>query len=170
MSNLYFKEIKKNSYLLLNINDDDSMSKINIFGNNLYSPFGIEDYKNKYILNLEITKKKDIEFWEDIEKLDNFLRNINGFKIDDKIINLKNLEYYPILKKRKSKKPIIRTHIKITRNKINTAIKDTKNNELTIFEFPKKTKIDVNLEIGDLWIYKNSYGINIYCKNIYMKL
>jgi hypothetical protein len=170
MSNFFFKEIKKNSYILLNINNDSSMSKINMFGNNLYSPFGIESYKNKYILNLEITKKKDIDFWEDINKLDNFLRNINGFKINNNIINLKDLEYYPIIKKRKSKKPIIRTHIKITKNKINTKIKDTKNNLLTIFEFPKKSRIDINIEIGDLWIYKNTYGINIFCKNIDIKL
>ena len=51
MSNFFFKEIKKNSYILLNINNDSSMSKINMFGNNLYSPFGIESYKNKYKLD-----------------------------------------------------------------------------------------------------------------------
>ena len=115
MSEFFFKEIKKNKYQLLQINDDLTMNKINFIGYNLYSPFGIEEYNNKFILNLEISKNNDlIKF---LRELDNFLININSFKIKDKVINLNNMDYYPILKNRKDKKPIIRTHIKITKKK-----------------------------------------------------
>lgn len=164
MSEFYFKEIKKNKYILLYINDDSSMSKINFEGKKLYSPFGIEEYNNKFILNLEVNNNNEI--LRSIKEIDNFLRSIESFYIGEKEIKLDDLEYYPIIKKRKDKKPIIRSHIKITRKKINTEIKNEKNDRLTIYEFPKKTKVNVILELGDLWIYKKKFGINIYCKNI----
>ncbi len=138
---------KKNYRIRYNNSYNDDKIMINI--NSIYSPFGIENYNKKDILNLEIKNNTNDNFniLSQLIALDNYFENMKNTKF-------KNMIYISPLKNNNNTY-LIRTHLS---NKLKIL---TKNNDL---DFTLKNKnFKVELEIAKLWTFEKdkTYGITL---------
>lgn len=108
----------------------------------VFSPFGIENYKNKFIINIELDPNNN-ECYNFINKM----REIDDMLRGDEHFNGKT--YKPILKKRDDRY-LIRTHLNVNR----------KIDEI------KQKNIKVKLFFDNLWEEEHTYGVKIQIKNI----
>lgn len=143
----YIAKFDKNKIRLIN---DKKMYRIkynaldNIQFNisNVYSPFGIEKYNNKDILNLEldISNNQNYNIMTFIKELDEWFKNISSN--DPQFVNKFNDYNYNSPIKYSDNKILIRTHLS---NKLKIKTKDN-----TPFVL-KKNKFNINLEFSSLW-------------------
>tara|TARA_Y100000589_G_C27087459_1_gene602422 strand:+ start:171 stop:638 length:468 start_codon:yes stop_codon:yes gene_type:complete len=146
MENIFIKKIKKNFYQLYL---DEKTTKIPKFEiENVYVPFGLEEYNNKYVLNLELDVNSDV--YKIIRKLEG---NINEILND-------NYEIKSNFHKKPKYNILLRTNIKKNDNMIITKyiIEDK---EISIFDLLSKNKYNLHLEISGIWTFKNNAGLYI---------
>lgn len=114
-------------------------------------PFGIEEYKNKYVINFEINDNDSCKKFEQIvNKLEKNIINLIENKVDVKSVLYKK-ENYPTK---------CRAYIKKNRNKFITIFK-LNDKEMSLFEIEKNNIYDLELEISGIWKYKNLSGLYI---------
>lgn len=150
--------------------------KINICFNinNVKSPFGMELYNGKYILNIEFTNYDNnneiYNIYNEIKSFDDILLNlcsenmIKKFKFEipnDMLEKIKGKTYISCIKQNeKSKFPMLRTHIKKLGNNIKTIIYKKQNN-INISTDSSEIKNNICrfvIEIDSLWTNETSYG------------
>lgn len=124
-------------------------------------PFGLEKYQKKYYINMEFTNVKTnnyiYNFMATIQTIDNYFRNLQSINN----IDLTKLKYYSCFKERPEQyDPMLRTMVKC-----NVEIESDYPN--TIFDIEKGTFINCIIEIDNLWIYDDTYGLQWVIKKIF---
>lgn len=141
--------------------DGDKKRKYIIKSPQIYLPFGIEKYNNKYVINMEI--RNSDEFSELLYKIDNYFRGIESICGDD----IGDREYYSNIKKRdKYDTILLRGNLKKGKNVIITEIKDSENNILSINDIKPGDKVEMYLEVNSIWLNDKQYGIYYEIKRI----
>jgi len=134
----------------LKIKKDDKLMSI-VFRSTL--KFGVENYYDKQILNLEINEKirqKIIEIEKYIFEQEKNYSHYSSMRIN---------KYNPMLK------PLLRTYLKYKKNILKTIIK--KNNTIVSLEDIKKNdKIKLDVYLDHIWIKKNKLGLCWYIDSI----
>ena len=140
---------KSNFYKLFReVNNNPKPIRINL--NNVRIPFGIEEYKNKYILNFEMNDSENcIEYMDTIKKLE---KNIGKLIEEDDII-IKS-----VLREREDLPILSRAYVKKNKHKFITVYKE-EDKELSLFNLEKNCFCEVVLEISGIWKYKNTTGL-----------
>ncbi|AYV79791.1 MAG: hypothetical protein Faunusvirus52_8 [Faunusvirus sp.] len=142
-------------------------------------PFGTEIYKNKHIINIELSAyKTDIimkKFAELLHDIDIFFGNLKELHLGDDVVSLKNKEYYPCIKMRpNSFDPLVRVHIKerknITLTEIakNDVLKDLTSAPATLADIKRYSKMVIYIEIASIWVHKTTYGVYLDAKKIFI--
>ena len=150
----------KNGYQLLYIDKNNFNKKIKITTPKLYVPFGIENFGNKLILNLEFSKYKTNNF------VYNFYAIIKS--LEKYVINLNKGLYTSCIKDRPEPyEPLLRANIKKYGKKILTNIV-SKCNTKTLYDIDKNSYIHVELELNNIWLSNGKYGINWDIETIYI--
>jgi hypothetical protein len=146
----------------------------------MLSPFGVEKYNYKYILNLEFTNKSNnnnmYNFFTSLWSLDKFFndfkKNINflHFNVPNKIKELiKDKQYSSFIVIRKDKfDPLLRLHLKFKNNKIETDFYEIKNNNQMLISCNEiKNKFcQCHFEVGPLWFNKQNFGVILYVNSV----
>ena len=114
---------------------------------NWYSHYGIEKFKSKYILNLNINDDNSGH------NLKNFIKQIYNKINEDNI--LEKLGY--------NKNMLFFNPIKKNKYNIHTVRLELDNN---IPEILPKSLLSGTLYISELWIWENNYGIKIHLKKL----
>jgi hypothetical protein len=136
--NIYVEENNKNKLIKIKVN-------------NVNLPFGIEEYKNKYVINFEVNDNESCKkFTEIINKLERNIINLIDHEVDIKSVLYKK-ENYPTK---------CRAYIKKNKNKFITVYK-LNNKEVSLFEIQKNESYNLELEISGIWKYKNTSGLYI---------
>ena len=140
----------------INLIDDKKSFRIRYSGVNkilfnikgVYSPFGIENYNKKDILNLELTNNNNDNHNNIIilKQLDDYFKELSNNKKE-----LKDMNYTSPIKILADNKINIRTHLS---KKLNFKVNDNqKNVEI------KNKKFNIELEFSSIWIYNENYGL-----------
>jgi hypothetical protein len=139
----------------INLLDDKKSFRIRYCGvnkillniENIYSPFGIEKYNNKDILNLVLSSETNQNYNNIvlIKELDNYFKNLHESKKE-----LNNLCYTSPIKIISDNKIQIRTHLA---KKINIKSNNQQNIEI------KNKNFNIELEFSSIWKYNQNYGI-----------
>ena len=137
--------------------------------NNCVMPFGVEKYKEKYILNLELEIQKNNELYNiytEILNLENYIGNINNIKttIDIKEI-LKNKIFVPTLKQSLNGY-ILRTQFKSPEIYI---LKKTGDKLFLSHENLKNTSGIISIVLKGIWYTNEFYGLLWMTKEINLK-
>ena len=136
------------------------------------TPFGIEEYKGKLVLNLEFTNKdtnKQMKaFFKDINKYDVFFNNLNS--IDD--LDLSNKQYSNFIKIRGNYDPLVRMSLKRSKYRTTTdcylenAVTHEKE-QITTSSIRKNDKIQVVFCVDNLWLHEDKYGISLVISKLF---
>lgn len=112
----------------------------------VYSPFGIEKYNKKDILNLELKVNSNEKYNYSllIKEIDEYFKNLSTTNPD-----FGNLNYISPIKIQEDGKILIRTHI-------SNKLKIKTNNQTFVL---KKNKFKIELEFSSIWIYNENYGL-----------
>lgn len=112
----------------------------------VYSPFGIENYNKKDILNLDLKNDSNekYNYILIIKELDEYFKNLPNTNPD-----FGNLNYISPIKIQDDGKITIRTHIS---NKLKIK---SNNNQIVL----KKNKFQIELEFSSIWVYNNNFGL-----------
>ena len=149
-----------NKFHLLNINENGVFKTIKLFLKNVELPFGVEEYKNKYIINIELSNNSE---YEKIIRL--LEKNIHA--ILDLDIEYDRIDLNSVFHKKPKHKLLCRTNIKKTKNKIVIIFVNKNNEEISIFDIPKNLNCNIELEISGIWKHKFNYGIYIHVISIH---
>jgi len=143
-SKIYLIDDKKNYRIRYN-----GVDKLLFMVKNIYSPFGVEKYNNKDILNLEIENNSNYNnnIISLLKELDEYFNDLT--KTDQKFFHL---NYTSFLKNNGNNKFIIRTHLS-KKLKIKA-----KNNDPKSIIF-KNNSFSIELEFSNVWVYNNSFGL-----------
>lgn len=148
-------------YIRDNDNDNDNeCSEIYILLKNMKAPFGVEEYKDKKILNIEIEDAvENNESYNKIAKMKN-IENIvkiipdtyteTNFSVKKKLLGK---YFYPSLKIRNKSKPLLRT--KLAKN-----IKILKNDKITNYDDITNKDCDFLIKVHSVWLSDDNFGIN----------
>jgi hypothetical protein len=150
----------KNGYQLLYSDKNNLNKKIKITTPKIYVPFGIENFGNKLILNLEFSKYKT----------NNIVYNFHAIikSLENYVINLNKGIFVSCIKNRPDPyEPLLRTNIKKYGKKILTNIV-SKCNTKTLDDINKNSYVYFELELNNIWISNGKYGINWDILNIYI--
>lgn len=150
IDNILISDESSNFFKLFR-SENNNTKPIRLFINNIVIPFGLEEYKNKYIINFEIndTSKEFENFIRNLE------RNIPEY-IENEDIDIKSVFY------KKQNFPLMcRGNIKMNRNKFITIYRNNENKEMSLFDLKKKLTYDLELEVSGIWKYRNTSGIYI---------
>ncbi|ARF09036.1 hypothetical protein Catovirus_1_1086 [Catovirus CTV1] len=141
-----------------------NMSRLKISTPEMYIPFGIEMYNNKEILNFTIYNKDNVthNFIRYLETIEKVYEQFSGPEIGKSNLPFVNLppDFIKDVQKKeftKTLKPgtngsMLRTHVK------NVEISD-KNNKLLLSKDIIKKKCKCEIELANVWIYGNKYGL-----------
>jgi hypothetical protein len=157
------------------IKNKNLLSNIKIKLQWVKSPFGVEKYLFKEIINLEFTNYKNKNYSynnyskinqieEAFNKLNTDSVHTNNFKhLYGSFLNdLKGLDFLPSIKMRPDKfDPLFRVHLKKTKNLITTKIfkKNKDKYEHGSIHDIKDKMLEVELELSTIWIKNNDYGL-----------
>lgn len=141
---------RKDTIYGLKIDDNDLLIRLPT----CKMPFGVEEYKNSYVINLE---------WYDPDrKMKKIIKSFNKIlKRFNKFINQKNDLYESMTENKKTFK--LRTKISKIRNKFDIKVNHP---EKTIFEINSKEYLNPVVLLDSIWIMNNRIGINIYLKEV----
>lgn len=168
---LFFNYLKKNiiflrqgrsekSYKIMYRNKKEFIPlKIKMEG--IKIPFGIEKYKYKHIINLElINYKKNNKMYNLLNQLlifDKFLRSPETLCLSQDILNkLKGKQYISCLKQSKNN-PLLRVHIKTKGKTMQSTF--YKNGNKILPSDIKNMICDSIIYINSLWITQTNYGV-----------
>lgn len=164
---------KKNSYKILNCYDYGKCKKVTVTVNGLKIPFGVESYKGKNIVNIQFPKYKKnnniYNIYSAVSQLETFMKKIDenddqlNFESPEGLLaNIGDKQFLPSIKHKDIKfDPMLRVHLKGGKNGITTQFKKEDGS------FLESTKIKgltgkFTLELGDLWITDEKYGLTWY--------
>ena len=164
----YIKFFKTKSKAKTNYIITYNDKKIKLKIKNCIIPFGVENYNNQSIVNIDINPTRSnshFNIYKDIKSLEKYIENICESKYCPRDLkkDIDEREYHKNIKKRESGGYLIRTYI-IGAPEISKTVNG--------MEFPlsstniKKTISNVELELGILWINNENYGILWYVKKI----
>lgn len=146
---------KKNNFYQINLEENNNLKNLNLILENIYLPFGLEQFKNKYSINFEINE--DSEFYKIIIFLES--------KIKD-LIKMEDVTIKPIFNKRDGFKILCKGNIKKTKNVFITKYK-INSIESSIFNLEKNNIYKLDLEISGIWVFNKTAGLYINIKTIY---
>lgn len=152
IENLIVKKEKKDFYQI-NIKDENSYKNLVLDVKNVYLPFGLEEYNNKYCINFEIDNEGEV--YKLLRLLESKINELIEFDIDLKSVFHKKPKYNLLCK----------AHLKMNRNLFITKY-FVNGKETSIFEIEKKKKYNLELEVSGIWTYKKSGGIYLNLKSI----
>ena len=178
--NMILKKQKKNYQILVKY--FGKPDKIRFKLSWLKSPFGVEQYAHKEIVNLEFVNhlKNNISHnnYAVFKQLDDMLGKLNTkvTEIDnfiyltaDQLNALKGLYYSPLIKSRPNDfDPLVRLHLKKVKDTIATKCYKKVNDkleEISVFEI-KGHMVEVDLELSSLWVSNDSFGVVIVINRI----
>lgn len=125
---------KKNN--IFYFDKEGNKKKFKLLCPKMKTPFGIEKYNKKMIVNLEMDENKMYNFMAVLKSIDAYFTDV-----------LKNCEYVSNYKDREDFKPLLRTHLKrYGKTKIEGVIE-------------KGNYITCELELASMWEYNGKYGI-----------
>ena len=136
------------------------------------TPFGIEEYKGKQVINLEFTNKdtnKQIrDFFKDINRYDDFFNKVDN--IND--LDLSNKQYCNFIKIRDKYDPLVRMSLKrskyrTTTDCYNKNITTNEQERITTKDINKNDKIQVIFCIDNLWIFGDKYGVSLVISKLF---
>lgn len=172
LSNIKIIRIKENLYKL-NLLDYGTYKKIIFNINNTITPFGIETFMGKDMMNVEFTNyngNNDIyNIFTEINQFEKFIADIGNkqlkFNLPPGLVNqIKNKKFVSCLKISKDFDPLLRTHIRKQGSTIKTVFyKDENGNKNYVNPFSlckKKCRFSVCAE--NIWTTDDSYGIIFY--------
>lgn len=144
---------ESSNFFKLFISVNNNPKPIRLFINNIVIPFGIEEYKKKYIINFELDDNRSSkEFENTIRGIE---KNIAEY-IENEDIDIKSVFY------KKANFPLLcRGNIKKNRNKFITIYRNSENKEISLFDLKKKETYNLELEVSGIWKYRNSAGLYI---------
>jgi len=152
IENLLIKKEKKN-FFQINIKDEKNFKNLVVNVKNVFLPFGLEEFQNKYCVNFEVDKES--EFYTLIRLLESKLNELIDTEVELKSVFHKKPKFNLLCK----------GHIKKTKNLFIT--KFLKNNkEISLFELEKQKKYNLELEVSGIWIFRNSGGLYLNIKSI----
>ena len=159
-----FKDLNLDS---IELEDSVSTSKeINIEGGNyfytpkMYVPFGLENYKTTYSLNLQFRNIKEND------KLQDFLEFVKKF--EETLINKLKIteeEFNSQLKYNNKYDPLLITKLIFKFNKIECDVKNS-NEYLNIFDIGKQFFCKCLIYIDKVWFFKGKYSCKFKIKEI----
>ena len=152
IENLIVKKEKKDFYQI-NIKDENSFKNLVLDVKNVYLPFGLEEYNNKYCINFEIDNEKEV--YKLLRLLESKINELIEVDIELKSVFHKKPKYNLLCK----------AHLKMNRNLFITKY-FVNSKETSIFEIEKKKKYNLELEVSGIWTYKKSGGIYLNLKSI----
>jgi hypothetical protein len=176
MYNIKVKKLRENLYNI-NLFDYGKYKKIIFTMDNVISPFGIEKFENKDIINIEFSNH------ENSNNINNILKEITQFEKFITNITYKKLKYnlpYQFIEQIKDKKfvsciktppnfePHLRVHIRKNGSHIKTVFFKKNNNNETLYVNPftiKNIKCKFIVSVENIWITQDCYGI-IYMLNL----
>jgi hypothetical protein len=115
-------------------------------------PFGVEEYKNSYVVNLDWFDP-DKKMKKIVKSFNRILKRFNKFIKKDNNIYESMTEYGKNFK--------LRTKIRKNKNKLDIKVNHP---EKTIFEINSKEYLNPIILLDSIWIMKDRVGINIYLK------
>lgn len=152
IENLLIKKEKKN-FFQINVKDENDFKNLILHVKNVFLPFGLEEFKNKYCINFEVDKES--EFYSLIRLIESKLSELIETEVDLKSVFHKKPKFNLLCK----------AHIKMNKNLFIT--KYLKNNkEISLFELEKQKKYNLELEVSGIWIFRNSGGLYLNLKSI----
>ena len=170
MYNMVLKRQRKNYQIL--VKHKNNIEKIRFGLSWLRSPFGVEEYAHKEIVNLEFPNhlKNNLSHnnFTIIRQIDDAFKDISKEKFPhlphNFIQDIEGLSYSPLIKPRPGNyDPLVRIHLRKTKNTITTRCykKDSTNGKLedvSIYEI-KGHMVEIEFELGSLWVSDDSYGV-----------
>jgi hypothetical protein len=141
------------NFFKLFIEENNKTKTIRFFVNEILLPFGLEEYKNKYVINFELNNNKSSKEYESLIR-----------KIEKNITNLieeEDLEVKSIFYKKKNLPVLCRGYIKKNKNKFITLYKNKDGTEISLFDLKKNEIYNIELEISGIWKYGKSAGLYI---------
>lgn len=152
IENLLIKKEKKN-FFQINVKDENDFKNLILHVKNVFLPFGLEEFKNKFCINFEVDKES--EFYTLIRLLESKLSELIETEVELKSVFHKKPKFNLLCK----------AHIKMNKNLFIT--KFLKNNkEISLFELEKQKKYNLELEVSGIWIFRNSGGLYLNLKSI----
>ena len=139
-----FNKINDNFYQIY----DNKNNMITYNLDNTKTPFGLENFNKKYIINFEINDDN----LADILLIENKL--IKKFDYENKYI------HKSVVNKNKNYKQLLKCRIKMNKNTIITKLINN-NKEISIFNLKKQENYNILIEFSGIWIYKNNIGLYI---------
>jgi len=171
LKNVIFKRVGK-KYCIYNRSPyKNTYEKYTFCFKNMKSPFGIEKYNYKEIVNFEFTgHRKNNEMLNQvnsIKQLDNFIKNIQDMELNNsKCVSMcediEEKQYLSCIRDRNGFDPLIRLHLKKKAKNILTEIYFKQNSSTSI----KDKMCNVKFEVGDVWINDYGYGLILYISEI----
>lgn len=167
LDDLNFIKTKSKNRNLLSYIITNKLKKIEINLENIYIPFGIENFNDRSIVNIEINPKIDNYHYNIFAHINAFEKSIGDLHNSKNIgfglkCDISNKGYYPNIRESKSGY-IMRSYIN-TDAKIHGMINNV-NTQLSVQNI-KQTISNVKLELGILWINDNNFGILWHLKEI----
>ena len=152
IENLLIKKENKN-FFQINVKDENDFKNLTLHIKNVFLPFGLEEFKNKYCINFEVDKES--EFYTLIRLLESKISELIETEVELKSVFHKKPKFNLLCK----------SHIKMNKNLFIT--KFIKNNkEISLFELEKQKKYNLELEVSGIWIFRNSGGLYLNLKSI----
>ena len=149
MSNEILVANEKDNFYKIFIEEDKKMKCLKFVLKNIFLPFGLEEYNNKYIINFELNDNKEFENY--IRKLE---KNINNLIDEDS-------EIKSVFKKKENYNLLCKSYIKKNKNKFITIYKNLEDKDETLFNIKKNKNYDIELEISGIWKFNNLTGLYI---------
>ena len=141
---------RKDTIYGLKIDDNDLLIRLPT----CKMPFGVEEYKNSYVVNLE-WYDPDRKMKKIVKSFNKILKRFNNF------LGKTNDIYESMTENKKNFK--LRTKILKHKNKLDIVVNHP---EKTIFEVNSKDYLNPIVLLDSIWIMNNKIGINIYLKEI----
>lgn len=141
---------EKSNFYKLFIAKDEKPKPIRLILDSVNVPFGIEEYREKYVVNFEVNDSENCKMYKDtIKKIEKNIGNL----IEDEKVDTKTVLY-----ERDGMPLLCRGYIKKNRNKIITVYKED-DKEVSLFEIQKNQNYKIEVEISGIWRYNKTAGI-----------
>ena len=180
MYNMFLKKQKKSYQIMVKYFGKPDVIRFKL--SYLKSPFGVEQYAYKEIVNLEFVNhlKNNLSHnnYAIIKQLDDLLSKLNTkapeienfmYINSDQLNVLNGLYYSPLVKQRPDGfDPLVRLHLRKVKNTIATKCYQKVGDKLepmSVFEI-KGRMVDVELELSSLWVSNDSFGVVIVINKI----
>ena len=141
---------EKSNFHKLFLQKKSGIKPIRLFLNDIYIPFGLEDYYNKLVLNFEMDDSENCkEYEKNIRQIEKHISEL----IEDEDIEVKSVFY-----KRNDLPTLCRAYIKKNRNKIITIYK-LDDIDTPLYELKMKERYNIEIEVSGIWRHQKTAGI-----------